>query len=130
MMKYTQSMRETYNQVLQEQNLDYDTEPEDLNESRLLRGASALVFASRSKSNGDKVVQSANKGKDILNRFKPDQTTSDRLQVLNDAMGHMFDAIIENRKQIGNLVGVALSSALISERSTKELQKIMKRQRR
>ena len=42
-----------------------------------------------------------------------------------EALDEMFNALIENRKQMGNLVGVALSSALISERSSKELQKII-----
>ena len=105
-------------------------EPEELNELRILRGASAIVFATKSKSAGDKVVQSANRGKEVLKRFKPDQTTDQRIEILNESLGHMFDALIENRKQIGNLVGVALSSALISERSNKEMKKLLSRTRR
>ena len=52
-------------------------------------------------------------------------TTDDRVELIQEAMDEMFNALIENRKQMGNLVGVALSSALISERSSKELQKII-----
>ena len=57
-------------------------------------------------------------------------SVNDKLNVLNDAMEEMFNITIENRKQIGNLVGVALTSALISERSRKELEKIMRTSRR
>lgn len=111
-------------------NMNENFEPEELNELRILRGASAIVFATKSKSAGDKVVQSANRGKEVLKRFKPDQTTDQRIEILNESLGHMFDALIENRKQIGNLVGVALSSALISERSNKEMKKLLSRTRR
>ena len=41
----------------------------------------------------------------------------------------MFNAQIESRKQLGNLVGVALASALISERSNKQMIQLFKRRR-
>ena len=116
---------EAYRQVIEEQQLDYASAPEELNELRILRGASALVFAQKSKAAGDKVVQSANRGKNILKRFRTDMNTNERVEVIQEALDEMFNALIENRKQMGNLVGVALSSALISERSSKELQKII-----
>ena len=116
---------EAYRQVIEEQQLDYASAPEELNELRILRGASALVFAKKSKAAGDKVVQSANRGKNILKRFRTDMNTNERIEVIQEALDEMFNALIENRKQMGNLVGVALSSALISERSSKELQNII-----
>ncbi len=132
-MKYQRTMRDAYSQVIDEQNLEFEdldlenvSSLEQLDESRFLRGASALVFASKSKQSGNKVVQYANRGKTILNRFKRDMTTDERVDVIKDAMEELFNAVIENRKQMGNLVGVALTSALISERSSKELQKIIR----
>ena len=116
---------DAYRQVIEEQQLDYASAPEELNELRILRGASALVFAQKSKAAGDKVVQSANRGKNILKRFRTDMNTNERVEVIQEALDEMFNALIENRKQMGNLVEVALSSALISERSSKELQKII-----
>ena len=76
------------------------------------------------------ITQHSNEGKSILNRFKQDMTTDDRDELLQSALVKMFDTQIELRKQIGNLVGVALTSALISERSNKELTKIMKQSSR
>ena len=119
------NITDAYRQVIEEQELDYSSTPEELNELRILRGASALVFAKKSKSAGDKVVQSANRGKNILKRFKTDMTTDDRVELIQEALDEMFNALIESRKQMGNLVGVALSSALISERSSRELQRII-----
>ena len=125
------NMTDAYRQIVEEQELDHSSSPDELNEIRVLRGASALVFAQKSRTAGDRVVQRANRGKSILGRFKANMTTDDRVELIQQAMEEMFNALIENRKQMGNLVGVALSSALISERSSKELQKIiMKTQKR
>ena len=120
------SIADAYKQIREEQELDFDSNLECLSEGRLLRGASALVFATRSKTSGDKVVKHANDGKSILKTLKQDMTTDERVELLQNAMMKMFDAVIENRKQIGNLVGIATASALISERSTKQLTKLIK----
>ena len=120
------SIADAYKQIREEQELDFDSNLENLTEGRLLRGASALVFATRSKTSGDKVVKHANDGKSILKTLKQDMTTDERVELLQNAMMKMFDAVIENRKQIGNLVGIATASALISERSTKQLTKLIK----
>jgi len=120
------SIADAYKQIREEQELDFDSNLENLTEGRLLRGASALVFATRSKTSGDKVVKHANDGKSILKTLKQDMTTDERVELLQNAMMKMFDAVIENRKQIGNLVGIATASALISERSTKQLTKLIR----
>ena len=120
------SIADAYRQIREEQELDFESRLESLDEGRLLRGASALVFATRSKTSGDKVVKHANDGKSILKTLKQDMTTDERVELLQNAMMKMFDAVIENRKQIGNLVGIATASALISERSTKQLTKLIK----
>ena len=51
-----ESIADPYKQIREEQELDYDPSLEELDGGRLLRGARALVFASRSKISGDKVV--------------------------------------------------------------------------
>ena len=57
-------------------------------------------------------------------------SVDEKLDVLNDGLEEMFNLHIQTRNQIGNLVGVALTSALISERSRKELEKMMRKSRR
>ena len=135
-----QSLTNTYRDIYREENEPEESDVEVLLEqiqqldeislSRALRGISAIVFARNSKKNGDNVQRTASKGISILKRFKRDMSVDDKLNVLNDAMEEMFNISIENRKQIGNHVGVALTSALISERSRKELEKIMRTSRR
>lgn len=104
-------------------------EPEALNEFRLLRGASAVLFANNAKKHGDKLVSSARQGKSVLSRIKRDTSTEDRINITAEALDLLFDCLISSRSQIGNLVGISLASTLISERSTKELTKIMKQRR-
>ena len=117
---------DAYKQIREEQELDYDPSLEELDGGRLLIGARALVFASRSKISGDKVVKYTNDGKSILKTLKQDMTTDERVELLQNARMKMFDTVIENRKQIGSLVGIAAASALTSERSTKQLTKLMR----
>ena len=127
--EYT-SMKSFTEYMEEPEDIDLESlEPEDLTESRFLRGATALVFASKSKQSGDKVVQYARRGQGILKKFKKDMSAEERLEMLQDALVEMFNAQIESRKQLGNLVGVALASALISERSNKQMLKLLKSRR-
>ena len=135
-----QSLTNTYRDIYREENGQEETDVEVLLEqiqqldeislSRALRSVSPIVFARNSKKNGDNVVRIANKGKSILKRFKPNMSVDEKLDVLNDGLEEMFNLHIQTRNQIGNLVGVALTSALISERSRKELEKMMRKSRR
>ena len=135
-----QSLTNTYRDIYREENGQEEADVEVLLEqiqqldeislSRAFRSVSAIVFARNSKKNGDNVVRIANKGKSILKRFKPNMSVDEKLDVLNDGLEEMFNLHIQTRNQIGNLVGVALASALISERSRKELEKMMRKSRR
>ena len=135
-----QSLTNTYRDIYREENGQEETDVEVLLEqiqqldeislSRALRSVSSIVFARNSKKNGDNVVRIANKGKSILKRFKPNMSVDEKLDVLNDGLEEMFNLHIQTRNQIGNLVGVALTSALISERGRKELEKMMRKSRR
>jgi len=110
-----------------EKTITNDDAPEDLNEVRLLRGGSAILFANQSKKNGEEVASNAKEGKSILSKDKKDMPDGERISLLNDALTKLFDAQIAQRKQIGNLVGIALTSALVSERSEKQLKNILRR---
>ena len=122
------TIEKTYRHLREELEELERVEPETLNEFRILRGGAALVLANKAKTSGDKVVRNAQKGKTILGRVKP-KSTEDKLNQLTEALDVMFDCLIDNRGQIGNLVGISLTSALISERSNKELSKILKQRR-
>ena len=81
------------------------------------------------KQSGDKVVQHSRRGKEHLSKLKRQESIEDKIDVLSDALDEMFDGLVQTRLQIGNLVGISVASVLISERSTKELTKILNKRR-
>ena len=98
---------------------------EPLNEVRLIRGGSVLVLAAKAREYGNKVSQSSKRGKDELNKIQKAENIEKKLDALSGSLAHMFDAIMYSRLQIGSLTGIALTTGLISERSNKELSKLM-----
>ncbi len=119
----------TYQRLREELNDLEGYSPEQLDEIRILRGAAALTFAARAKQSGDKVVQHSRQGKEHLSKLKRQESIEDKIDVLSDALDEMFDGLVQTRIQIGNLVGISVASVLISERSTKELTKILNKRR-
>ena len=67
------TIESTTREILQERYEIESTEPELLNENRLIRGAAVLVVAGKSKTYGDKAVQSALRGKTLLNQVQRDK---------------------------------------------------------
>ena len=114
------NLEKTYRELMKEQVESMESNPEQLNELRFLRGASALVLASKGN---------ANQGKSILKSINKKDPVEKQLEEISKALEEMFECLIESRKQLGSLTGVALTSALISERSTKELTKILNKRR-
>ena len=123
------SIESTYRRLVQEQYEVESVEPEDLNEFRILRGASALVLAQKSKQYGDRAVQHATKGKALLDRVKREETVEDKINRMSEALEESLNSQIYIRNQIGSLVGICVASVLISERSDKELKKLSKTRR-
>ena len=116
----------TYRELLQEREEISEIDQELLNEFRMIRAGTAMVFASRSKQSGDRSVQHAKKGQSHLSRSKKDDPPEEKMDHIADALDEMFETLIDQRSQIGNLVGISLASVLISERSGKEVMKILK----
>ena len=120
------TLMNTCREVLKE-NLDSsDLDEEVLNEVRFLRAGSAITLASRAKRYGDQATRNAKSGQSDLKRIKSEKDLDKKIEHLANALDEMFETQINIRFQIGNLVGVSLTSALISERSDKELKKLNK----
>ena len=124
------TLERTYRELLMEQQEVTSFEQEELSEFRILRGASALVLASKSKTYGDKATQQAQKGIQSLTRIKPDASVEDRINLIAEGLEQSLQAQINIRNQIGSLVGICVAAVLISERSDKELKKLSKTRRR
>ena len=119
----------TFRDLFEELNDNEISTHEQLDEFRVIRGGTALVLAAKSKTSGDKVVQIARSGKSKLDRIKQKSSPEEQINILSDALGDIFDCLIENRNQIGNLVGISLASVLISERSEKNFTKLFNKRR-
>ena len=125
------TLEKTYEELKEEiQNHNIRSmEPDELSEFRIIRGASALVLAQKSKQYGDRAVQHATKGKALLDRVKREGTVEDKINRMSEALEESLNAQIYIRNQIGSLVGICVASVLISERSDKELKKLSKTRR-
>ena len=125
------TLEKTYEELKEEiQNHNIRSmEPDELSEFRIIRGASALVLAQKSKQYGDRAVQHATKGKALLDRVKREETVEDKINRMSEALEESMNAQIYIRNQIGSLVGICVASVLISERSDKELKKLSKTRR-
>ena len=116
----------TYRELLKERQEISEVDEGLLNGFRMIRAGTAMVLASRSKQAGDRSVQHVKKGPSHLGRIKKDQPTEETLDHISEALDEMFESLIDQRSQIGHLVGISLASVLISVRSGKDLTKIVK----
>ena len=124
------TVESTYRELLREQQDIRSFEQQELNEFRILRGAAALALAAKSKQYGDKASQDATKGKGSIGKVSREETVEDKINRLAEGLEQSLNAQINIRNQIGSLVGICLTAALIAERSDKELRKLSKPRRR
>ena len=100
-------------------------ETEDLNESRLLRKGGALLFARSAKKHGDDAHKSFNDAKQKI-KGNPLDTDGERLTSLQDGMMNLCDGLISLRKQNGAITGIMTTAVLLNERTSHQLEKIIK----
>jgi hypothetical protein len=99
---------------------------EQLDELNLLRGAAALAMASKVRNNGKQVEQNIRAAKGLFNRVSEEDDVSKKLDILSTGLMALSEATLNTRKMLGGITGVALSSALLTERTNKQIRKIMK----
>ena len=100
--------------------------PEELNESRLLRKGVATTYAMRARNEGKKVEQNLSNAKQTL-RHRPNESIEDQVRSLQEGLIDMCDANIALRKQLGALVAICVSAQLLTERSSKQIEQLMKK---
>ena len=100
---------------------------EDLQEGRLVRKGLGLLYSRQSKTFGDKSVQHFNRVKQELSKPVPDGDLDKRLDNLEKGFIELSQGMIQLRNQIGSLVGMVNISILMSERTDRQISKVMKR---
>lgn len=99
---------------------------EDLNESRLLRKGGALLFARSAKKHGDDAHKSFNDAKQKI-KGNPLDTDGERLTSLQDGLQDLCDGLISIRKQNGAITGIMTTTVLLNERTSLQLEKIIRK---
>jgi hypothetical protein len=102
----------------------------ELNEFRVIRAGAAILYANKVKTDGARIESQMNNAKTYFDRAKREDEVGDKLDFMISGMSKLADGLISTRRLLGNQTGINVITALISERSTKELQKLMKGKRK
>mgnify|MGYP006966883764 CR=1 FL=1 len=110
----------TFNQLVDE------TELNELNEGRLIRSGTALAFASKVREHGKRLESSVRSAQGELNKISTAPELYKKINLLADALSKICDGLIANRMMIGSLTGGSVSGVLFSEKTNKEMTKLLK----
>ena len=99
---------------------------DELNESRLLRKGVALSFATKARSEGQKIERELSNAKQTL-RPKAGDTLDEQVKSLQEGLMSVGNAMVAQRKMIGALVAICVSGQLLNERTSKQLEQLLKR---
>ena len=110
--------------------LNQDPQPDQLDESRLVRKGLGLMYSGKSKSFGDKSVRHFQKMKQEVQRSFPDDDPVKRLERLEKGLVELSDGLTNMRYQIGSLVSMVNVVVLLNERTDEQIRKVMKPRRR
>ena len=115
-------MTKTYEQLREQ--------TQELNELRIVRTGAALMYASKVRDSGKRVESKVGEAQTGFSKAQKEKNIEDKIDALADGLSSLGEALIAQRLMLGNMTGVALSSALFEERSNKEITKLMKGSRR
>lgn len=97
---------------------------DELNESRFLRKGVSLVFARNAKKHGDDAVRNFKTAQTKLSK-RPLDTPEERIERLTEGLNDLCEGMISLRKQNGAVTSLTLTSALLNERTDKQVQKLL-----
>lgn len=97
-----------------------------INELRIIRAGAALLYANKVKDEGNKSVSEIRKSQDKLRRVSIAKSAEEKLDIIADGISTLGNAIIHQRMVLGNMTGISVVSALLAERTDKQLMKLLK----
>ena len=103
---------------------------QELNELRMVRAGAALFYAAKVRDSGKRVESKVGEAQNDFSKAKKEKGIEVKIDALADGLSALGDALTAQRVMLGNMTGVALTSALLAERSNKELTKLMKGSKR
>ena len=108
------------------QTYDKMREQMELQEVSLGRAGSTLFFAAQVRNDGKRLEQIVGKAKSDFSSAQRAKTMEDKIDKMADGMTELSNAIYLQRKMIGHLTGLGLSTALTNEKSDKKMQQLLK----
>ena len=84
---------------------EHMVEQEELDE-RLLRTGAIGAYAAKAKKEGDHSVRAFKQGQQALRKGGAEVDLEDRVKRVEDALDHLFDGLMAQRKQIGASVAI------------------------
>ena len=103
---------------------------EDLKEFRVIRAGAAVFYAAKVRESGTFVERKVNEAKQHFAKARPMEALPKKMNEMMEGMTALGDAMIGQRKMLGNLTGVAVTAALLAERSDKQMAKMIKGNKR
>ena len=99
---------------------------QELNELNILRTGSALVFASKVRTSGQKQEQHLRNARDDFNKAKSKKELNDKLDAMLDGFTELTMAEYQQRIMLGNMTGISVSQSIFNQRNNKQIIKLMK----
>ena len=96
-------------------NEHFSQKGEGLLQERFLRKGAGIMFASQSKSHGDKAERHLQNAKQHL-QTKPNMSLDERVESITKSMEALTDGLISMRNQNGAITSLCLTAVLLNEK--------------
>ena len=101
-------------------------ETQELNELRIVRAGAALFYATKVRESGKRVESKVGEAKSDFTKAQREDDITKKIDAMADGLSALGEALIAQRIMLGNMTGVALTSALLAERTDKQLKQLTK----
>ena len=98
--------------------VEHMVEQEDLDE-RLIRTGAIGAYAAKARKEGDDSVRAFKQGQQALRKGGAEVDLEDRVKRVEDALDHLFDGLMAQRKQIGASVAIDVVGHGLSAKARK-----------
>jgi len=115
-------MTKTYEQLREQ--------TEELYEVRMLRSGAAVFYATKVRQSGKQLEMKVRDATNDFSQAKSQDELPKKLDKMLDGLTALGEALVAHRQMVGNLTGVAVSAALLAERSDKQITTLIKGSKR
>lgn len=105
-------------------------ETQELNEVRFIRAGAAVFYAAKVRESGKRLESKVGAAQQDFSKARTEKDISKKLDAMSGGLSSLGDALIAHRQMLGNLTGISVASALLAERTNKQLIQLTKGKRR